>query len=114
MGHSRRRSDGNAMGYARKEEAETWWFHSWPTEIVAGEDRSTRESYFHRRFKMSINLFKRIAKELKKYDRFFEQRRNAAGKLGHSTEQKVTDALCMLVYGIPADLVDDHFFFQNS
>jgi hypothetical protein len=62
---------------------------------------------------MSINLFKRIAKELKKYDRFFEQRRNAAGKLGHSTEQKVTDALCMLVYGIPADLVDDHFFFAR-
>jgi hypothetical protein len=87
MGHSRRRSDGNAMGYARKEEAETWWFCSWSTKIVVGEDRSTRDvailrrmphfqkkkkSYFHRCFRMTINLFKRIAEELKKYGKFFE------------------------------------------
>ena len=63
---------------------------------------------------MSINLFKRIAKELKKHDSFFEQRRNAAGELGHSTEQKVTAALRMLAYGILADLVDDHLAMGES
>jgi hypothetical protein len=34
----------NAMGYVRKEEAEAWWFRCWSTEIVAGEDRRTREA----------------------------------------------------------------------
>ncbi|XP_071683310.1 uncharacterized protein [Lolium perenne] len=70
------------------------------------------ESYFRRRFRMSINLFKHIAMEVTKYDRFIEQRRNAAGELGHSTYQKVTAAL--LAYGIPADLVDDHLAMGES
>jgi hypothetical protein len=63
---------------------------------------------------MSIDLFKHIATEVTKYDRFFEQRRNAAGELGHSTYQKVTAALRMLAYGIPADLIDDHLAMGES
>ena len=78
------------------------------------ENATFPESYFHRCFRMSINLFKRIAEELKKYDMFFEQRRNAAIELGHSTEQKITAALRMLAYGIPADLVDDHLAMGES
>jgi hypothetical protein len=57
---------------------------------------------------MSINLFKHIATKVTKYDRFFEQRRNSAGELDHSTYQRMTAALRMLAYGIPTDLVDDH------
>jgi hypothetical protein len=57
---------------------------------------------------MSIKLFKHIATEAMKFDPFFEQQRNLAGELGHSTYQKVTAALRMLAYGIPADLVDDN------
>ena len=72
------------------------------------------ESYFRRRFRMSIDLFKKIAEELSRHDRFFQQRRNAAGELGHSTFQKVTAALRMLAYGIPADLVDDHLAMGES
>jgi hypothetical protein len=53
-------------------------------------------------------LFKHIAMEVTKYDRFFEQRRTTARELGHSTYQKVTTALRMLAYGIPANLIDDH------
>ena len=63
---------------------------------------------------MSPELFRRIAEKLASHDWFFQQRRNAAGKLGHSTFQKVTSALCMLVYGIPADLVDDHLAMGES
>ena len=66
------------------------------------------ESYFRRRFRMSTELFKRIAEKLASHDRFFQQRRNAAGELEHSTFQKVTTALRMLAYSIPADIVDDH------
>mgnify|MGYP005832269567 CR=1 FL=1 len=39
---------------------------------------------------------------------------NVAGELGHSTFQKVTAALRMLAYGIPADLVDDHLAMGES
>jgi hypothetical protein len=63
---------------------------------------------------MSIDLFKHIEPEVNMYDRFFEQRRNAAGELGHSTYQKVTAALRMLAYGIPADLIDDHLAMGES
>ena len=45
---------------------------------------------------------------------FFQQRRNAAGELGHSTFQNVTAALRLLAYGIPADLVDDHLVMGES
>jgi hypothetical protein len=59
-------------------------------------------------------LFKNIATEVTRYDRFFEQRRNAAGELNHSTYQKVTIVLRMLAYGIPADLIDDHLAMGES
>jgi hypothetical protein len=63
---------------------------------------------------MSIDLFKHIATEVTRYDRFFEQRRNAAGELGHSTYHKVTATLRMLAYGIPVDLIDDHLAMGES
>ena len=72
------------------------------------------ESYFRRRFRMSTEFFRRIAEKLASHDRFFQQRRNAAGELGHSTFQKVRAALRMLAYGIPADLADDHLATGES
>ena len=72
------------------------------------------ERYFRRRFRMGLGLFRHIAEEVTKYDRFFEQRRNCAGELGHSTIQKVTAALRIMAYGIPADLVDDHLAMGES
>jgi hypothetical protein len=63
---------------------------------------------------MSINLFKHIAMKVMKFDRFFEQRRNIAGELGHSTYQKMIAALRMLAYDIPADLVDDNLAMGES
>ena len=38
------------------------------------------ESYFRRRFRMSIELFRHIAEKLARHDRFFQQRRNDAMK----------------------------------
>jgi hypothetical protein len=63
---------------------------------------------------MSIGLFKQIAEEVAKYDTYFVQKRNAAGELVHSTYQKVTAALRMLAYGIPADLINDHLAMGES
>ena len=69
---------------------------------------------FRRHFRMSVDLFKEIARRVKIHDPFFEQKRNAAGQLGHSTYQKVTSAIRQLAYGIPADLVDDHLAMSES
>src|SRR5215216_2053240 len=78
------------------------------------ENPTYPESYFRRRFRMSTELFRRIAEKLASHDRFFQQRRNAAGELGHSTFQKVTAALRMLAYGISVDLVDDYLAMGES
>ena len=66
------------------------------------------EKYFCCRFRMSTELFKYIADCVAAHERFFVQRRNCTGQLGHSTMQKVTAAIRMMAYGILADLVDDH------
>jgi hypothetical protein len=50
------------------------------------------ERYFRRWFRMSKDLFIHICNSVKQHDRSIEQRRNCAGLLGHSTEQKVTAA----------------------
>jgi hypothetical protein len=78
------------------------------------DDATFPESYFRRRFRMSIGLFKKIAEEVAKYDTYFVHKRNAAGELGHNTYQKVTAALRMLAYGIPADLIHDHLAMGES
>jgi hypothetical protein len=63
---------------------------------------------------MSIKLFKHITTKVMKFDRFFEQRRNVARELGENTYQKVTAALRMLAYGIPANLIDDNLAMGES
>jgi hypothetical protein len=88
--------------------------HNKLMRMYFNDDATFPESYFRRRFRMSTGLFKRIAEEVARYDRYFVQRRNAAGELGHSTYQKVTAALRMLAYGIPADLIDDHLAMGES
>ena len=54
---------------------------------------------------MSKDLFIHICNSVKLHDRSFEQG-NCAGLLGHSTEQKVTAALRMMAYGVPAYFID--------
>jgi hypothetical protein len=88
--------------------------HNKLMRMYFNDDATFPESYFRRRFQMSIGLFKQIAEEVAKYDTYFVQKRNAAGELGHSTYQKVIAALRMLAYGIPADLIDDHLAMGES
>ena len=47
-------------------------------------------------------------------DTFFEKKRNCTGLLGHSTLQKMTTALRIMAYGIPADLVGDNIAMAES
>ncbi|EMS61217.1 hypothetical protein TRIUR3_16734 [Triticum urartu] len=72
------------------------------------------ENYFRRRFRMSKDLFFRICNEVKQHNPVFEQRRNCAGLLGHSIKQKVTSALRIMAYGVPADYIDDNLAMAES
>jgi hypothetical protein len=63
---------------------------------------------FRRRFRMRRDLFMRIHDAIISHDRYFVQERNAAGKLGHSSLQKMTAAIRMLAYGVTADLMDEY------
>jgi hypothetical protein len=63
--------------------------------------------FFRRRFRMSRHVFIRIANAVKEHCPYFVQKRNAAGKLGHSCFQKVAASIRMLASGFAADLVDN-------
>ncbi|XP_062028623.1 uncharacterized protein LOC133744545 [Rosa rugosa] len=62
-----------------------------------------KDPVFRTRYRMSLNLFKRISTDLCQYDRYFVQRSDATGKVGLLPEQKMTAALRMLAYGAGVD-----------
>ncbi|XP_073360773.1 uncharacterized protein [Aegilops tauschii subsp. strangulata] len=72
------------------------------------------EIYFRHRFRMSKDLFIHICNSVKQHDRSFEQRRNCTWLLEHSTKEKVTAALRMMAYGVPADYIDDTLVMAES
>jgi hypothetical protein len=58
------------------------------------------KKFFRRKFRMSSELFKKIAERMKCLDHFFQQRRSASGELGHNTYQKVTAALRQMAWTV--------------
>ena len=63
---------------------------------------------------MSRELFVRIMNAVEAYDDYFVQKRNAANVLGLSCLQKVTAAMRMLTYGVPADATDEYVRIGES
>jgi hypothetical protein len=63
---------------------------------------------------MSRELFKRIINAIEEHDDYFVQKRNAANVLGLSCFQKVTTAMRMLTYGVPADAIDEYVHIGKS
>ena len=72
------------------------------------EDATFSSQIFRRRFRMNKDLFLRIVYGLSENFPFFQQRRDATGRLGLSALQKCTAAIRMLVYGSAADTVDEY------
>ncbi|XP_021731013.1 uncharacterized protein LOC110697919 [Chenopodium quinoa] len=64
---------------------------------------------FRRRFHMQRPLFVRIMSKVVEGDVYFQQRRDAAGRLGLSPLQKCTAAIRMLGYDMATDAVDEYF-----
>ena len=72
-----------------------------------GDDSTYPEFKFRRRFRMKRQLFLRIVDRVSEADCFFQQRRDATGKLGATALQKVTAGLRLLAYGNCADQLDE-------
>ena len=51
---------------------------------------------------------------MKDHDNYFNQRRDALGRLGLSTLQKTTAAIRMLAYALPADATDEYIKIGES
>ncbi|XP_010445207.2 PREDICTED: uncharacterized protein LOC104727835 [Camelina sativa] len=63
---------------------------------------------------MNKGLFMRIVERLSTAFPFFQQRRDATGRFGLSTLQKITAAIRIMAYGCPADAVDEYLRLAPS
>ena len=57
---------------------------------------------------MSRSLFLQIVDAVKDHDNYFKERKDALGKLGLSTLQKIMAAIRMLAYALPVDATDEY------
>jgi nucleoside-diphosphate-sugar epimerase len=57
---------------------------------------------------MRRSLFVKIVEDVEANSNYFKQRRNAAGELGFSAYQKISTAIRVIAYGIPADYTDEY------
>lgn len=78
------------------------------------KDPTTVDKRFRRRFRMSRSLFFHVMRAVTVQDTYFDQTRDAAGKMGHSSIQKVGAALHMLAFGSPGDPSDKYFGMEES
>ncbi|XP_024163735.1 uncharacterized protein LOC112170623 [Rosa chinensis] len=62
---------------------------------------------FRRRYRMQPHVFNQMMHDVANHDPYFVQTDDASGRVGLSTEQKLTCAMRTLAYGLPADLCDE-------
>jgi hypothetical protein len=72
------------------------------------------DEQFQRRFRLPRSLFMRIVDTLRARDTYFTCRRDAVGRAGFTTEQKITAALRMLASGESADRSDEYVRMGES
>ncbi|XP_024013385.1 uncharacterized protein LOC112087748 [Eutrema salsugineum] len=78
-------------------------------------DRATYPpNMFRRRFRMTRPLFMRIVSRLSEEVPFFQQRRDAIGRVSLSAIQKCNAAIRMMAYGSAADAVDEYLRLGES
>ena len=78
------------------------------------EDPLFNDKIFRQRFRMVKPLSERILTQLQQHDDYFVQKPDAVGAAGLSGIQKMTAALRMLAYGMPADSVDEYVKIEKS
>ncbi|CAL1359562.1 unnamed protein product [Linum trigynum] len=65
--------------------------------------------FFRRRFQIPLSLFNRVMSVVVQHDPYFQQGRDAAGRLSFSPEQKLTTSLWILSNGCSADSLEETF-----
>ncbi|XP_026429060.1 uncharacterized protein LOC113325034 [Papaver somniferum] len=83
-------------------------------DYFSGGESKYPPSYFCRRYRMDIDLFKRILRGIHNHDDYFTQRVDAAKKYDLSPLQKMMALLKMLAYGCPVDSVDEYIQIGES
>ncbi|XP_004295688.1 PREDICTED: uncharacterized protein LOC101301664 [Fragaria vesca subsp. vesca] len=73
-----------------------------------------KPNIFRRRYRMQPWVFNRMMCDVANYDPYLVQRRDAIGRVGLSTEQKLTCAMRQLAYGVTADFFDDYMDIAKS
>ncbi|XP_047978831.1 uncharacterized protein LOC125220727 [Salvia hispanica] len=69
---------------------------------------------FHRRFRMSRDLFLRIVHTLEGRDEYFQYREDGIGRPGLTALQKCTVASRQLAYGSTADMFDEYLHVEDT
>ncbi|XP_047979010.1 uncharacterized protein LOC125220926 [Salvia hispanica] len=69
---------------------------------------------FHRRFRMSRDLFLRIVHMLEGRDEYFQYREDGIGRPGLTPLQKCTVAIRQLAYGTTADMFDEYLHVGDT
>ncbi|XP_051189866.1 uncharacterized protein [Lolium perenne] len=80
----------------------------WQTTI------SRNVSPYPRRYRMSRDLFWVILRGVRNYDPYFQCRPDATGAIGFTSYQKCSAAICMLSYGMAADIFDEYLRMGES
>lgn len=80
------------------------------------EDKTYPDDAEHtlRNFKMNRTLFNRIQAGVVKYDNYFEQKYDAARRLGFSSMQKISAAIRLLAFGLPVNLAGENLKMGES
>ncbi|XP_042035236.1 uncharacterized protein LOC121781579 [Salvia splendens] len=78
------------------------------------EDYFTDEPWWDRRFRMRRKLFLRIVSAMEARDEYFQQRQDAANKIGLSPLKKCTVALRQLAYYITVDMFDEYLHVRDT
>ncbi|KAK2634113.1 hypothetical protein Ddye_028905 [Dipteronia dyeriana] len=74
-------------------------------EYFKGEHSNYTSKHFRHRFRMDVELVKKILLAIGNYDDYFTQKVDAVGKDGLSPLQKMIAAMRMLAYGCPDDIL---------
>ncbi|XP_021773292.1 putative nuclease HARBI1 [Chenopodium quinoa] len=99
----RRRKSTEPRKDRRREEGHARLYNDYFAEVPVYPS-----SLFRRRFRMRKHVFERLLNAVTQHDPWFQQRRDAAGRLGLSPLQKCTAAVRQLAYGCASDACDEY------
>ncbi|XP_021762521.1 uncharacterized protein LOC110727262 [Chenopodium quinoa] len=93
----------------RHQEGHVWLYNDYFVEVPV-----YLSDLFQRRFRMHKHVFERVMYAIIENDAWFQQRRDATGRLGLSPLQKCTAAIRKLSYDLVADACDEYIRISRT